>query len=194
MAYIQKDKVEAREAYKNLTTSEKMGHLWHYFKWYVIIALFVLFAAGTFIHGAVTQVNPDLTILYLSREHVPREHIAALEEKFSEHVEDANDDGRMVVAILHMMLINPEDNLRLQTQLSTGDAKLFIADDMLLEALKHEGVVELSAPITNREYFEQTHLFAATSVVYVRNTRGRHAERHEREHENAEKIFRLLTE
>ncbi|MCL2837577.1 MAG: hypothetical protein FWE04_00695 [Oscillospiraceae bacterium] len=201
MAYIQKDKVAAREAYKKLTKPEKIGHLWYYYKWHVIVTLFVVIAASTFIYGVVTRVHPDLTILYLTRQPAPRDHIAALEEHFALHIEDANNDGRLRVSIMPISFDlnqpNPDNMImlqRLQTQLVSGDAKLFIADDMFLDRLEFEGVVAKSALITNREYIEQLDLFVVTSVVYARNTRGRHVERHEREHENAERIFKLLTE
>jgi len=201
MAYIQKDKIAAREAYLKLTKPQKIGHLWHYYKWHVIVTLFVVIAASTFIHGVVTRVHPDLTILYLTRQPASREHIAALEEHFALHIEDVNNDGRNVVSIIpisfDLNVPNPDNMImlqRLQSQLASGDMKLFVADNMFLERLEFEGVVEQAELITNRKYIEQSDLYVVTSVVYPRNMRGRHAERHEREHENAERIFRLLTE
>jgi len=202
---MEKDKVAAQTAFDELSLKKKISHIWYYYKFRIIISLAILLSSISIIYGCVTRVHPDLTVIFLSRSFVGDEMLSSLEEWILPQIQDANNDGRMVVTIVPM-LFDPENPTETTTafmqsfeaQLFVGDVKLFIADEFFMTGLnaREDNLIERYAEITNypTEFSGLlSPLFVAERIEYLRHMTGRHAERKQIEHANARAVFEWLS-
>jgi len=202
---MEKDKVAAKAAFDALPTSKKIGHIWEYYRLQIILGIAVTLAAFSLIYGCVTRVHPDLTVILLTRAHIADETADALEEWIAPHIQDANGDGRTAVNVMPISfdLLVPNETVipllaQLDGQLTAGDVKLIIADELFAEWFnaRNGNLIERYAEVINNPPMIEglAPLFVIERIEYERHMSGRRGERKEIEHANARTIFHLLAE
>ena len=84
-----------------LTKEQRRKNWWHYHKWYVIIGVVLLCAAGNILYHilGIGEIRPDYRIAYVGSVYLPDDTVAALEGTFADLGEDANGDGRVAVEL-----------------------------------------------------------------------------------------------
>jgi len=197
---MEKDKIAAKQAYDALPCREKIKHIWHYYRVHIISVVAVVLMTVSIIFSCLGNIEPDLTVIILSRIPMSNEAREILEERMLPHIQDANGDQEITVSI-NIISFDPEVTdeiaiasvIPLDGQLTSGDVKLLIADEVFLEWFKERNgnVIEQYAEITNmpRELQPFGPWFVIERIEYTRHMRGRMLERKTIQHENARAVF-----
>lgn len=83
------------------TASQKAKNWWHYYKWYVIAGVFLLFILSSLTINALGlfKPSPDLQIAYVGKAVLPQDTLSALQELFTALSDDYNADGKIIVQV-----------------------------------------------------------------------------------------------
>lgn len=87
----------AYTSFKDLTFKKKIEHIWFYYKWYIIAAIFFGFAAFICINQIVTRPNYDITILWAQTDRISAVSIDTSREELEKYCPDFNGDGEVHV-------------------------------------------------------------------------------------------------
>lgn len=66
MRSLTKDQQRSRELYSQLSPREKIGHIWLYFKWYILLGIAAVAIVISAVYSAVTAKDPVLYVGYLN--------------------------------------------------------------------------------------------------------------------------------
>ncbi len=153
----------AYTSFKDLNFKQKLEHIWFYYKWYIIAAVFFLIAAVICIEQLVSRPNYDLTVLWAQSGNVSAQRIELAQEQFEKFCPDFNGDGEVNVEIRFVgldesTLINPEEagntssngefvdeyalmyKQQLLSEMAAGDSMIYVFDDNVVRTFK--GVTE----------------------------------------------------
>jgi len=149
-----------------MTFFEKVDYYWYYYKWHALVVLCLIIALTATIVSCVNRVEPDLRILLVSDVAIDEEDKQAFIKKYSQHIEDANDDGKKIMTMSLIQFsnftsstMNPEleaaSEVKLRAELMTGEAQLIIFKDNVAEYLKNFGTfADLSEYHNDKDYFD----------------------------------------
>ncbi|MEG1887739.1 MAG: hypothetical protein RR177_06370 [Oscillospiraceae bacterium] len=126
------------------TVKQKNDNFWFYHKYHVIAAILVAAVLAVTVYQFVTKEKYDCTmVLYMSKS-VGTEVIAAMESELEKYCEDTDKNGKVNVLLLDCAFSKNDDysivtakSTRLQAQLATPDAMLFITDQTTFDDLNH---------------------------------------------------------
>jgi len=78
-----------------------MKNFWYYYKWYIIIGIFLFGLIFYFIGNALGfwKKTPDYQIAYIGKTELPSDTISALEDVFASVSTDFNGDGEIIVKV-----------------------------------------------------------------------------------------------
>ncbi len=129
-----------------MTAKEKRANFWFYYKWHVLVGLFVVIVAALLLKDVLFRTEPDYTVGVLSETGLPTGAAEALAEKFAEFFDDRNGDGKVVVAVEDYALPLDEDGVdpysvmaattRLTGDIAARTSVLFLTDNAPAYAAK----------------------------------------------------------
>jgi len=88
-----------------------MKNWWHYYKWYVVCGILLLFILADLIGNALGlfKKSPDIQIAYVGETSLPEDTVAALQDAFAAFAEDYNHDGEVLIQVNQFVSGNPSD-------------------------------------------------------------------------------------
>lgn len=78
---------------------KKLSNFWYYYKWYVLVALLVLWAVINFMLLFQGNVEPDATVSFVTMQEVPEDVQESLHSLLTEMAGDRNGDGKVEIAV-----------------------------------------------------------------------------------------------
>lgn len=100
-----------RESVKNLSFSQKLEHVWFYYKWFIIFGIIVLVFALVCVSQCSGKTEPDATVMYAGPESVSSAYVDYVTSAFSSIMtEDYNGDGKKNVEFIQINLATDEEN------------------------------------------------------------------------------------
>ena len=78
---------------------KKLSNFWYYYKWYILFALLVLWAALNFLLQFQSNVEPDASVSFVTMQEIPEEVQASLHSMLAKMAADTNGDGKVEVAV-----------------------------------------------------------------------------------------------
>lgn len=149
------------EKTRGMTFKNKVKYFWDYYKWPTLITVFVVALIAMTLTQCITQVRPDVTILYVAQmdaEHpdtyVTDEHAQYMSEVLGPSMPDMNGDGKNTALVMSLMF-EPEGQetqmtmalqAKLMAELAVGDAFILITDDKWYDSFVENGTL---APMTD---------------------------------------------
>ena len=156
----------AYTSFKDLTFSKKLEHIWFYYKWYILVAIFFGFAAFICIKQFVLTPNYDTTVLWARHGNVPTQVVEEMREELEKYCPDLNGDGEVhvdvrFIGLAKTMLTVPNDDetssqyvnneveltykMKLVAEMTGGGSYIFMFDDMVYQTLAElQGYRDLS--------------------------------------------------
>jgi len=124
-----------------MTFKQKAEHFFYYYKWHVIIAIFVVIILGLLLKSCTASKEPDINIAYISDKAVSNEAYDKLFEKLQKNnlIADINKDGEPIFYFdplevdFETSSQDYEVYEKLQLQLSVGTQTLIFAHKYALE-------------------------------------------------------------
>ena len=129
----------------SLTKKDKMKNWWHYHRRIVVCIAIVVIFVGSLIYSALTKVNPDYQIAFMTDKFVSEAFIDEMKAEIEKYADDVNGDGEVVVVINHYMFsagdgqdVNKDATLlqasiaRFAGDCSSGDSMIFIHNEAAL--------------------------------------------------------------
>jgi hypothetical protein len=122
---------------KPQTPKSKWENFWYYYKWYVIVGVFILFVVLFTVYDFRSKVNPDYEIGLITQQSYPDDVIAALEARLTQYGTDLNGDGKVMVHVNPYVVGDTgtgDPNLqmagyaKITADLSNATSMIFIAD------------------------------------------------------------------
>jgi len=120
-----------------LTKKQRRQNWWYYHKWHVGLVLLLLLVGADLVRHAVTQVQPDYQIAYVSSYPLCEEDAAAWEARLARLGTDCNGDGRVVVRLNQYptggssgdVMYAAAENVRLMADLDGCESYFFLLED-----------------------------------------------------------------
>lgn len=150
---------EARDMAKNLPFGEKIQHFWEYYKWRVVVVLFIAFLVISTIHQVITRVDYDLQVAYYGSVDFTEEQAAKLTEYLSGVIEDIDGNGEKNVNVVIMGSAFATENMQMKmaleqafaSEIAAGIYGAYILDEQYCEAYgptSDAGVIETAFDMT----------------------------------------------
>lgn len=139
-----------------VTFSGKVKHYWFYYKYYLLAFIAVAVVTGISIKSCVNRVNPDISVICLTKNAVFENDIKVLEGALAKYAKDYNNNGRVDVTVIAITQNdeNPQMNAAMQQKLmaeiAAGESYIYISDDTGLERFSQIGALhDLSGSFDN---------------------------------------------
>ena len=117
------------EEKREYTKKELRANWWHYHKWHVILGIVGIAALIDIGRSAfhIGETMPDLQVAYVGTREMPEAAKEALEEQLAAFMEDANEDGKVVVQVNTYVFPEDEDTSSEETtsSSSSGDSAYY---------------------------------------------------------------------
>lgn len=123
--------------------SKKIDNFWFYYKWHVIVGIFVVIIASVTIYDAVTKIHPDLIIDCVTDSNISHSHTPFITDDLeaSGFVKDNNDDGNIAVQMTHTQTgrdpstVSADGSMMqvVQLRMAVGESSLIITEPYILE-------------------------------------------------------------
>lgn len=188
------DSKRARESFKKLSFKKKIEHIWFYYSKFIIIGGISAIILSVSLYQCTHRPKYDLEIMYLTKDAVTGENLVAMEEYFSQFVDDKNDDGVRNVSIALMSVDgekSPEQAYVLYTkimaELSGGTTMAYLVDDEYVQIFYNpsmEGVAESIINLNDNPFLKEKLAYTSENLYYVTK------ELFEREQDDAEKVLK----
>ena len=121
-----------REKFKALTPRQKAAHLWEYYRWPALAVLLVLLLLLPWIHSAMTEQEPLLTVTMVNSYSKSPDG-----ESFRDFLGERYFDGAVVLD-KNIYITNAQDAQLLFCAISAGETDLFFWDNRQVQpALSH---------------------------------------------------------
>ena len=149
-----------------MTFFERVDYYWYYYKWHTFVIICLLLALTATIVSCVNRVEPDLRILLISDVATSEEDEQVFIKKYSQFIEDVNNDGKKSISISLIQFsnftsatVNPElesaSEIKLRAELMSGEAQLIIFKDNVTDYLDGFGTfADLSEYENDKGYFD----------------------------------------
>lgn len=153
-------------------SKEWWKNYWFYYRWQTVIALVVVLLVVGTVYGAVTRVEPDITICFSGNYVLSDEDHALLQERITGCISDVNHDGKTVAKFVEIPLqldaerieeMTAAANQQMQMQFATGDQHILVLDRELFRLYNAQGLLD-----TDTLYVEtaSSPLFEGTMLQY----------------------------
>lgn len=137
---------EARELFKKLSFRAKIDHIWHYYKWRIIVITILAISIPSTIIGIMNRPDYDVEIGMYTYKYVSQQKIDALEEYISQYVEDINGDGiknvKIYSASISLAGDTPQGQDAMQnkfvSEMTAGVYGALIFDDVFYEIMQYD--------------------------------------------------------
>lgn len=134
----------------SIKSKEFWRNYWFYYKPHTLWGLAIAIVMAFTIHGCVTKVEPDFSILYIGKSGLFTNEPA--EPILEKYINDINGDEKKSVLITNLSLGDEKDIQMTQAsltkadlELSVGDPSLFVCDDAIIERyVAMEGFEDIS--------------------------------------------------
>lgn len=128
-----------QEEQRKYSLGEKIGNWLYHAKWWLGIAVFVVFIAGFLIYDRVTRVDPDIRVLILSEQSELFARSFEMDEYLTPLTDDFNEDGKNIALSVYVPTSENSMeysgayaatyNSQLMMQFQTNTCMLVISDD-----------------------------------------------------------------
>lgn len=142
-----------RESVKNLSFSEKIRHIWFYYKWFILFGLVVLGFLIVCLTQCAGKKEPDATVMYAGPTVISSHYTDAIEGAFAEIMEkDYNGNGTKSVDFMSIQLLTDDEKAALSkaigslngndtnemmfyNQNASGTAVIYLIDEAIYPSL-----------------------------------------------------------
>lgn len=121
----------------------KWENFWYYYKWHVIIGIFVFIVAATTIYDAVTRVDADISIDCILDHGINSQSAYEMEYILSTNapVADNNGDGKIKLSVSHCETGRSQSSISaggsvveaVQLKMAVGDSSIIITEPNIVE-------------------------------------------------------------
>lgn len=190
---------KGREQMKALPLKEKFKNFFYYYKWHVIIAVFLIAAVVLTLVECSKRVQEDLIITYFSSDYISENTAQSMRDFFGYDycIDDINGDSEKNVALLTYSGMDENVINKYMVELAMGDSMAFIFDqyyyDMTMRSQPDS--VDFAYDITKNAELK-AHLGLTDKPLYFVVKSVYDAEQgdeiREKMHDNAIKIYNIL--
>ena len=159
---MDKDKQWAKESFKNMTFTEKIKHLWYYYKVHTIITVILLASIIGTIISIATRERYDLEVVYFGSRTFDVERIDFLEEQLEASIVDVNGDGEVNVNVIVNTADTSEESQflaamvqKMNVDLAAATYHSYIVDEYFMEILNQNDVLEAYFDTANSPVLNQ---------------------------------------
>lgn len=141
-----------KQEIKSLSPSERIRHIWYYYKWFIIFALIVIgFASVCFVQCANNK-EPDAVIMYAGPQPMSSAYYKYIDAALTDIMsEDSNGDGEKTVDLIEITLAtsaptNSQQTLqsvqqdtnreRFYIERTTGPSVIYLIDKKIYPSMK----------------------------------------------------------
>lgn len=120
-----------------------IDNYWYYYKWYVIVGLFLLFALVVGITQSATREKYDASVIWAMHGYVDAPYVEEMAKELEKHCEDLDGNGEVNVRVILVTFTSeggmPNSDVefsmqqKLITQLSAGDVYIVVTDETTYE-------------------------------------------------------------
>lgn len=141
-----------------MTLKEKIGHIWYYYKTYIIFGTIIAVALAIALKSCISKHNYDVNILYMTYGYSDDlNQSEELSEFFNKYAEDTNGDGIADTQIISIRYgITTQEitsaNAMRSANLAAGKNVLFMLDEQNYNELKNGGFLEDISALGTSEY------------------------------------------
>lgn len=146
------------EKFKNMTTKEKIEHIWEYYKLHIFSVIFIIAALSVLINNYIINPPPDIYChIAIYSDSINSDTIDNLVDEITpEDVNLENTNQQIVVASYYAPENEPEISSQLQIKFQTlsmaNMLDIVIADEYSFKRLTEQGfITELSEVFTSDE-------------------------------------------
>lgn len=141
-----------KQEIKNLSPSEKIRHIWFYYKWFILFAVIVIGFALTCFVQCANNKEPDAVIMYAGPQHMSSAYYKYIDSAFSDIMtQDSNGDGAKSVDLVEITLATslPQTNgqtvqslqqdtnrERFYIERTTGPSVIYLIDKKIYPSMK----------------------------------------------------------
>lgn len=153
-----------KEEIKKMTFKEKVDNFWYYYKWHFFAVLVVLSLVIYGVYNAVTKVDVDIVVYYLSEDAMYYdEQEAAIKKALEPYVRDYTGDGTVRIEVQNFYIGPQYDidlvkkNLRdFSNAYTAGGVMLILADDFAVKQISEKGWYGDISDITDNTEYDGT--------------------------------------
>lgn len=141
-----------KQEIKNLSPSERIRHIWYYYKWFILFGIIVAGFAITCFVQCANNKEPDAVIMYAGPQPMSSAYYKYIDSAFTEIMaEDRNGDGTKTVDLVEITLptslptnngqtvqtIQQETNReRFYIERTTGPSVIYLIDKKIYPSMK----------------------------------------------------------
>ncbi len=143
-----------KENIKNLTFTQKIEHIWFYYKWFIVIGILLILSVAVCLSQCTSKKDPDAMIMYAGPETVSTHYYEYVDAALSEIMnEDYNGDGYKTVDMIEIALLTSDsehaDNAAMQSitkqetnlerfyiEKNTGASVIYLIDENIYPSMK----------------------------------------------------------
>ena len=121
----------------------KWENFWYYYKWHVIIGIFVFIVAATTIYDAVTRVDPDISIDCILDHGITAQSAYEMEYILTEKapIADNNGDGKIKLSVSHCETGRSQSSISaggsvvevVQLKMAVGESSIIITEPNIVD-------------------------------------------------------------
>ncbi len=164
-------------------SKEWWKNFFFYYKWHLIVGVIAIVLIVSTIVSNVTQVKPDLYILFSGDYVLTEEDSALLQERITGCITDINHDGKTVAQFIEIPLLLDSEkvdqttaasNLQMQMQFATGEQHILVLDRELFNLYHGQELLDpatLYVETGSSPLFEGTTLANRDAVMVTRAKR-----------------------
>lgn len=143
-----------KQSIKNLTFSQKLEHIWFYYKWFILFGLVVVIFAVVCLAQCAGKKEADVTVMYAGPEIVSSQYTDYIDAAFSSLMpQDYNGDGAKTVEFIRISLATDENSASMTeamqavggddtqqmifyNQNASGTAVVYLIDEAIYPSMK----------------------------------------------------------
>ncbi|MCI1269183.1 MAG: hypothetical protein LKG21_04680 [Ruminococcus sp.] len=132
---------ETKEIQKKMSLPKKISNFFYHSKWWLWIAVFLVFLGGILIHDIVTKEHPDVVVLYLD-DNDEVGNSEALKNYFESLCGDYNGNGKVEVSVYYIPYTGNEQtdyangaSTKMMAEMGSAEAMIIVAGDKAAEEI-----------------------------------------------------------
>ena len=101
-------------------TADWWGYVWEYYKWHILITLFLIIFVASYIHSCATAVKYDVSVVHTDSNVIGEDVSLALREDLQDKIEDIDANGERNIEFMSMTIVGTpgfeEQDMAMQTK------------------------------------------------------------------------------